>query len=191
MTFTLIIRHYNHLIITLAHYLVPNFHLNNESFATPARSSTNHAHVVSLHDEVLKTVENSSACCRNSAVDASLIDGLASDTGMGIDIQVTCKLKFNKYFHIQYFTCFYFTRAKWKVLGLAYNQRKTRNERPLGRDPNRSRCHHHTSVKLFWSYPMAPWISAATNMFYTSVAVTPAPVQVQPNGHLSWVSCQL
>ena len=32
---------------------------------------------------------------------------------------------------------------RWKVLGLAYNRRKTRNKRPLVRDPDRSWCHRH------------------------------------------------
>ena len=31
----------------------------------------------------------------------------------------------------------------------------------MGRDPDRSWRHRHTSVKLFWSQPRATWISAA------------------------------
>ena len=36
---------------------------------------------------------------------------------------------------------------------------ETRDKRPLGRDPDRSWCHLHTSLKLFCSQLMAPWIS--------------------------------
>ena len=43
----------------------------------------------------------------------------------------------------------------------AYNQRETGEKRPLGRDPDRSWCHLHTSVKHFWAQSMAPWLSAA------------------------------
>jgi hypothetical protein len=32
----------------------------------------------------------------------------------------------------------------------------------FGRDPDRSWCHLHTSLKLFWSLPMAPWTSVAS-----------------------------
>ena len=41
--------------------------------------------------------------------------------------------------------------------------RKTRDKGPLGRDPDRSWYHHHTTsmIKLFWSQSMAPWTSAA------------------------------
>ena len=41
--------------------------------------------------------------------------------------------------------------AKVKALGLAYNRRETRDKWPLGRDPDRSWCHSHISVKLSWS----------------------------------------
>ena len=53
-------------------------------------------------------------------------------------------------------------QARWKVLGLAYNQRETQDKLPLSRDPDRSRCHRHTTsmIKLFWLQPMGPWISA-------------------------------
>ena len=54
-----------------------------------------------------------------------------------------------------------FTRVVWKVSNLVYNQRETRDKRLLGRDPDRSQCHRHTSLKLFWSRPMAPWRLAA------------------------------
>ena len=48
-----------------------------------------------------------------------------------------------------------------KSSSLAYNCCETRDKGPLGRDPDRSSCHLHTSVKPFWSQPMAPWILAA------------------------------
>ena len=37
--------------------------------------------------------------------------------------------------------------------------RETRNKRLLGRDPDRSWCHRHTCVKLYfpWSQSMNPW----------------------------------
>ena len=47
--------------------------------------------------------------------------------------------------------------ARWKVLDQAYNRYETQDKRPLGRDPERSWCHCHTNVKLFWSQPVAPW----------------------------------
>ena len=44
-----------------------------------------------------------------------------------------------------------------KSSSLAYNRRETRDKLPLGRDPDRSWCHHPTSVKLSWSQPMDSW----------------------------------
>ena len=44
------------------------------------------------------------------------------------------------------------TRARWKVPNLAWNRHETRYKRPLGRDPKRSWCHRHTSVKFLWSH---------------------------------------
>ena len=41
------------------------------------------------------------------------------------------------------------TKVVSKVSDLAYNQRETQEKQQLGRDPDRSWCHHHTSVKLF------------------------------------------
>ena len=35
--------------------------------------------------------------------------------------------------------------------------RETRDKRSLGRDPDRSWCHRHTSVKVSWSQSMGPW----------------------------------
>lgn len=50
---------------------------------------TNLAHVVGLVDEVLQTVEDTASGGRDTSVDTALVDGLAGDTGMGIDVQVT------------------------------------------------------------------------------------------------------
>ena len=86
-------------------------------------------------------------------------------------------------------------KGKVKSSSLVYNQRETWNKRPLGRDPDRSWCHLHIGVKLFWSQPMAPWTLAAAyactatqsmdpwtatkRSYHThSVAVTPAHVRV-------------
>ena len=43
-------------------------------------------------------------------------------------------------------------RVRWKVLGLAYNRRETRDRRPLGRDSDRSWYHRNTTsmIKLFF-----------------------------------------
>ena len=41
--------------------------------------------------------------------------------------------------------------------------RATRDKRLLGRDPDKSWCHGHImSMMIFWSQPIAPWVSAAT-----------------------------
>jgi hypothetical protein len=45
---------------------------------------------------------------------------------------------------------------EWNVSDLAYNRHETRDMWSLVRDPDRSWCHIHTSVKLFWSHPMIP-----------------------------------
>ena len=45
--------------------------------------------------------------------------------------------------------------GKVKSSSLAYNRRETRDKQPLVRDPGRSWCHFHNSVKLFWSQSMA------------------------------------
>ena len=77
--------------------------------------------------------------------------------------------------------------------GQAYNRCETQDRQPLGRDPHRSWCHHHTSVKLFDCSPWIHWLSCSTlvcchwcpwshglwpKKLYTSVEVTPAPVPV-------------
>ena len=66
-------------------------------------------------------------------------------------------------------TCVLHRRVISKFSDLAYNRREIWDKRPLARDPDRSWCHLHTSVKLFWLLPMAPW--TVTKKFYTSVAV--------------------
>ena len=43
-----------------------------------------------------------------------------------------------------------YRRVVWKVLNLAYNWPETWDKRLLGRDPDRSWCHIHTNVKLFF-----------------------------------------
>ena len=48
-------------------------------------------------------------------------------------------------------------RVIWKVSDLAYNRRETWDKWLL----DRSRCHLHTSLNLFWSRSMAPWTLAA------------------------------
>jgi len=47
-----------------------------------------------------------------------------------------------------------------KSSSLAYNRRETGDKGLLGREPDRSQCHLHTSLKFFWSQPMAPWTLA-------------------------------
>lgn len=84
--------------------------LHNEGLAAPAGSGacehatwlwkclsdreslgllTNHAHVVGLVDEVLQTVEDAATGGRDASVNAALVDGLASDTSVRIDVQMT------------------------------------------------------------------------------------------------------
>ena len=52
--------------------------------------------------------------------------------------------------------------SKMKSFSLAYNEHETRDKRPLGRFLDRSWCQLYTSIKLFWSQPMAPWTSVAS-----------------------------
>ena len=94
-------------------------------------------------------------------------------------------------------------QATWKVLGLAYNRRETREKRLLDRDPDRSWFHHHTSVKLLRSHPMVSWISAAIlicyrqcpwshglqpKKLYTSMGWHQLLSRSLHNCHLPWVS---
>ena len=46
--------------------------------------------------------------------------------------------------------CLYLMK-KVKDSNLAYTQCETWDKQPLGRDPERSWCNLHSSVKLFWS----------------------------------------
>ena len=55
----------------------------------------------------------------------------------------------------------HFYEGKVKSSTLAYNQRKSREKRSLGKDPDRSWCHLHTRLKLFWLQSMALRTSAA------------------------------
>ena len=42
--------------------------------------------------------------------------------------------------------------------------RETLNKRPLGRDPDRSWCHRHTTsmMERFWLQPLTPWDATKT-----------------------------
>ena len=92
------------------------------------------------------------------------------------------------------YVCMYVCRyvcmgVVWKVSDLANNLCETWDKRPLDRNPDRSWCHLHTSVKLYWSQPMAPWTSVvayecaaaqsmdpwAATKKALHVAVTPGP----------------
>ena len=97
-----------------------------------------------------------------------------------------------------------YTRVVWKVSDLAYNQQEIQAKRLLGWDPDRSWCHLHTSLKLFWSWPMAPWTSAACAAAQSMdpwAAIKKASQECWrwhqllyaslPNGRLSQVSHQL
>ena len=64
-------------------------------------------------------------------------------------------------------------KCKEKTSSLVYNQCKTRDKQPLGRDSYRSWCHLHTSVELFWSQLMAPWTSAAAYEYATAQLMDP------------------
>ena len=63
--------------------------LNNKSLITKTGSQTDHAHVGSFVDEVFNTMPNSSTGSRNTTVNTSLRDGLASDTSTGVQVQTT------------------------------------------------------------------------------------------------------
>ena len=87
-----------------------------------------------------------------------------------------------------------------------YNPGETRDKRPLGRDPDRSWRHRHSSVKLPWSQYMDPLSErqhtrmlppmfmkpcATTKKLYTSGAVTPPRLRSLPDERLSRVSSLL
>ena len=60
-----------------------------------------------------------------------------------------------------------------KSFSLAYNRRETWDKRPLGWDPERSWCGLHTSVKLFWSQPIALWTSVAAYECIAAQSIDP------------------
>merc|ERR1719282_2257712 len=62
--------------------------LNNISFSQPSNIQTQLGHVLLLLDEVIQTMEDSSACGAGSAVDTSLVDGFASDASAGVHVGV-------------------------------------------------------------------------------------------------------
>ena len=112
-----------------------------------------------------------------------------------LDLPVFCESAFNhfnQFWHLN-FHIGGSIRARWKFLGIAHNWLETRDKRPLGRAPDRSWCHRHTSVKLSWSQPMDPGIERQHTLccrrcpwnhwlrpkkHHTSVEVAPAPVRV-------------
>ena len=51
----------------------------------------------------------------------------------------------------------------YKVKSSRPSLREIRDKHRLGKDPDKSWCHHHTTsmIKLFWSQLMATWASAA------------------------------
>ena len=54
-------------------------------------------------------------------------------------------------------------QTRWKVLGLAYNWRKSRDKRPLGRNQDKSRCHRYaTSTIIFYGSPQIHVLSGNT-----------------------------
>ena len=65
----------------------------------------------------------------------------------------------NSYFQSRLGVVTIFNWRRYKRPGR--NRRETRDKRQLDRESDRSWCHLHTSVKLFWSQSMAPWTSAA------------------------------
>ena len=84
--------------------------------------------------------------------------------------------------------------GKVKSSSLTYNRREIQDKRILGRDTDRSWCHRHTSVKLFWSQPMAPWTSVA--VYESAVAQSMDPFWIPGTYLMSacpefHVSCRL
>lgn len=63
--------------------------LHNEGLVAPAGGGPHEGHVGGLIDKVLKTVEDTTTGGRGAAVDATLVDGLASHTSVGVDVVVT------------------------------------------------------------------------------------------------------
>lgn len=62
--------------------------LNNECFATPARRRANGAHIISLVDEVLQTVEDTTSGSRDTTMNTALIDWFACNASMCVDVLV-------------------------------------------------------------------------------------------------------
>ena len=99
--------------------------------------------------------------------------GLNCDICLSDYFVYTSSLQLNITWHCLIFVLYYYTfsyistytRAWWKVLALP----KT-DKRQLGKDPESSWCHLHTSVQPFWSPHMASWISAVAYL-YTAVNV--------------------
>ena len=67
-------------------------------------------------------------------------------------------------FFFNYHLYLLWTTYEDKVRSSRPSLRKTRDKRPLSRDPDMSWCHCHTTslIKLFWSQPMDPWSERST-----------------------------
>lgn len=61
-------------------------YLDDKGLVLEARCEAQHAHVGRLVDEVLNSMEDSTTSGGDPAVDATLADGLARHTRMGIDV---------------------------------------------------------------------------------------------------------
>ena len=86
----------------------------------------------------------------------------------------------------KYFRNLIIHEGKVKSSSLANNKREIWEKRLLGRDPDRSWCHFHTSVKLFWSQPMVPWTLAAA---YECVAAQSMESSAATKKALSYSQC--
>merc|ERR1719341_2102341 len=62
--------------------------LHNVGLAGPARCLSNHGHEVGLVDEVLEAMKHATTCGAGPAMDTTLVDWLASDTGAGVQVGV-------------------------------------------------------------------------------------------------------
>merc|ERR1711971_754604 len=63
--------------------------LNNKCLSTPSRSISDHGHISGLVDKVVKTVENTTTSGTCPAVNTTLMNRLASNTGRCIQIGIT------------------------------------------------------------------------------------------------------
>ena len=61
-------------------------HLDDEGLVLEAGTHPQLAHVGRLVDEVLDTVEDSSACGGDATVDSPLTDGFPCDAGVSVDV---------------------------------------------------------------------------------------------------------